>query len=153
MYHVSYNGIFKLKLVIDLIDELSCDVIGSTKREKQITNTQVFSRLSTFDMGKFRGPCVRKLFTGLIKYLPSQNKEHCIVLYCIKENLLERVPFRQYNCQVWKCSVGNYTTCIHQNCKILQTFYLYGGGHKLSPTIQTSECKFLQLCRALSSLT
>ena len=31
----------------------------------------------------FRGPCVRKLFTGLIMYLPSQNKEHCIVLYCI----------------------------------------------------------------------
>ena len=30
-----------------------------------------------------RGPCVRKLFTGLIMYLPSQNKEHCIVLYCI----------------------------------------------------------------------
>ena len=29
------------------------------------------------------GPCVRKLFTGLIMYLPSQNKEHCIVLYCI----------------------------------------------------------------------
>ena len=29
-----------------------------------------------------RGPCVRKLFTGLIMYLPSQNKEHCIVLYC-----------------------------------------------------------------------
>ena len=28
-----------------------------------------------------RGPCVRKLFTGLIMYLPSQNKEHCIVLY------------------------------------------------------------------------
>ena len=83
MYHVSYNGIFKLKLVIDLIDELSCDVIGSTKREKQITNKQVFSWLSTFDMGKFRGPCVRKLFTGLIMYLPSQNKEHCIVLYCI----------------------------------------------------------------------
>ena len=27
-------------------------------------------------------PCVRKLFTGLIMYLPSQNKEHCIVLYC-----------------------------------------------------------------------
>ena len=27
----------------------------------------------------YRGPCVRKLFTGL----PSQNKEHCIVLYCI----------------------------------------------------------------------
>ena len=27
--------------------------------------------------------CVRKLFTGLIIYLPSQNKEHCIVLYCI----------------------------------------------------------------------
>ena len=31
----------------------------------------------------YRGPCVRKLFTGLIMYLPSQNKEHCIVLYCI----------------------------------------------------------------------
>ena len=31
-----------------------------------------------------RGPCVRKLFTGLIMYLPSQNKEHCIVLYCIE---------------------------------------------------------------------
>ena len=30
-----------------------------------------------------RGPCVRKLFTGLIMYLPSQNKEHCIVLYFI----------------------------------------------------------------------
>ena len=30
-----------------------------------------------------RGPCVRKLFTGLIMYLPSQNKGHCIVLYCI----------------------------------------------------------------------
>ena len=30
-----------------------------------------------------KGPCVRKLFTGLIMYLPSQNKEHCIVLYCI----------------------------------------------------------------------
>ena len=30
-----------------------------------------------------RGPCVRKLFTGLIMYLPCQNKEHCIVLYCI----------------------------------------------------------------------
>ena len=30
-----------------------------------------------------RGPCVRKLFTGLIMYLLSQNKEHCIVLYCI----------------------------------------------------------------------
>ena len=30
----------------------------------------------------YRGPCVRKLFTGLIMYLPSQNKEHCIVLYC-----------------------------------------------------------------------
>ena len=29
------------------------------------------------------GPCVRKLFTGLIMYLPSQNKEHCILLYCI----------------------------------------------------------------------
>ena len=28
------------------------------------------------------GPCVRKLFTGLMMYLPSQNKEHCIVLYC-----------------------------------------------------------------------
>ena len=28
-----------------------------------------------------RGPCVRKLFTGLIMYLPSLNKEHCIVLY------------------------------------------------------------------------
>ena len=28
----------------------------------------------------YRGPCVRKLFTGLIMYLPSQNKEHCIVL-------------------------------------------------------------------------
>ena len=26
------------------------------------------------------GPCVRKLFTGLIMYLPSQNKKHCIVL-------------------------------------------------------------------------
>ena len=24
-----------------------------------------------------------RLFTGLIMYLPSQNKEHCIVLYCI----------------------------------------------------------------------
>ena len=32
-------------------------------------------------MGAMRGPCVRKLFTGLIMYLPSQNKEHCIVLY------------------------------------------------------------------------
>ena len=31
----------------------------------------------------YRGPCVRRLFTGLIMYLPSQNKEHCIVLYCI----------------------------------------------------------------------
>ena len=31
----------------------------------------------------YRGLCVRKLFTGLIMYLPSQNKEHCIVLYCI----------------------------------------------------------------------
>ena len=31
----------------------------------------------------YRGPCVRKLFTGLIMYLPSQNKEHCIVLYFI----------------------------------------------------------------------
>ena len=31
----------------------------------------------------YRGPCVRKLFTGLIMYLPSQNNEHCIVLYCI----------------------------------------------------------------------
>ena len=30
-----------------------------------------------------RGPCVRNLFTGLIMYLPSQNNEHCIVLYCI----------------------------------------------------------------------
>ena len=29
----------------------------------------------------YRGPCVRKLFTGLIMYLPSQNKEDCIVLY------------------------------------------------------------------------
>ena len=57
MYHVSYNGIFKLKLVIDLIDELSCDVIGSTKRGKQITHKQVFSRLSTFDMGKLRKIC------------------------------------------------------------------------------------------------
>ena len=57
MYHVSYNGIVKLKLVIDLIGELSCDVIGSTKREKQITNKQVFSRLSTFDMGKLRKIC------------------------------------------------------------------------------------------------
>ena len=28
--------------------------------------------------GHYR-PCVRKLFTGLIMYLPSQNKEHCIV--------------------------------------------------------------------------
>ena len=31
----------------------------------------------------YRGPCVRKLFTGLIMYLPSRNKEHCIVLYCM----------------------------------------------------------------------
>ena len=30
----------------------------------------------------YRGPYVRKLFTGLIMYLPLQNKEHCIVLYC-----------------------------------------------------------------------
>lgn len=57
LYHVSYNGIFKLKLVIDLIGELSCDVIGSTKRGKQITHKQVFSRLSTFDMGKLRKIC------------------------------------------------------------------------------------------------
>ena len=26
---------------------------------------------------------LKKLFTGLIMYLPSQSKEHCIVLYCI----------------------------------------------------------------------
>ena len=41
----------------------------------------------------YRGPCVRKLFTGLIMYLPSQNNEHCIVLYCRGENeLRERIP-------------------------------------------------------------
>ena len=40
----------------------------------------------------YRGPCVRKLFTGLIMYLPSQNKEHCIVLYCI-----DSVPFISLN--------------------------------------------------------
>ena len=37
----------------------------------------------TCDVFFLSGPCVRKLFTGLIMYLPSQNKEHCIVLYCI----------------------------------------------------------------------
>ena len=37
----------------------------------------------------YRGPCVRKLFTGLILYLPSQNKEHCIVLYCIEPQASE----------------------------------------------------------------
>ena len=36
-----------------------------------------------------KGPCVRKLFTGLIMYLPSQNKEHCIVLYCIVMQLFK----------------------------------------------------------------
>ena len=37
-----------------------------------------------FKLASRSGPCVRKLFTGLIMYLPSQNKEHCIVLYCIE---------------------------------------------------------------------
>ena len=44
----------------------------------------------------YRGPCVRKLFTGLIMYLPSQNKEHCIV-FCkyytnIGPNLAIAIP-------------------------------------------------------------
>ena len=39
----------------------------------------------------YRGPCVRKLFTGLIMYLPSQNKEHCIVLYCIDDSWMPRM--------------------------------------------------------------
>ena len=37
----------------------------------------------------YRGPCVRKLFTGLIMYLPSQNKELSIVLYCIDDFLMQ----------------------------------------------------------------
>ena len=34
----------------------------------------------------YRGPCVRKLFTGLIMYYPLKTKNivlYCIVLYCI----------------------------------------------------------------------
>ena len=51
--------------------------------------SQIFANFSHFVYYQhtytytYRGPCVRKLFTGLIMYLPSQNKEHCIVFYCI----------------------------------------------------------------------
>ena len=37
----------------------------------------------------YRGPCVRKLFTGLIMYYPLKIKNivlYCIVLYCIMDN-------------------------------------------------------------------
>ena len=43
----------------------------------------------------YRGPCVRKLFTGLIMCLPFQNKEHCIVLYCIVLTTSRKRPASQ----------------------------------------------------------
>ena len=46
---------------------------------------------ATIELWIQRGPSVRKLFTGLIMYLPSQNKEHCIVLYCIVLDTLRRL--------------------------------------------------------------
>ena len=51
----------------------------------------------------YRGPCVRKLFTGLIMYLPSQNKEHCIVLYWASACKLALSPNKDFSFKEIDC--------------------------------------------------
>ena len=63
------------------------------------------------------GPCVRKLFTGLMMYLPSQNKEHCIVLYCGEVQLYLKIP--------WNFKIIMYTYM--QLCRIFNFLFSFSG--------------------------
>ena len=72
-----------------LYGALACLHVGMLEWQKIFLGDWTCNDLSDENSGSShwcRGPCVRKLFTRLIMYLPSQNKNivlYCIVLYCI----------------------------------------------------------------------